>query len=114
MDSPLRPIRMPTADLYLADGTHLELGTDWHAGLGWWRIEESGRRRLTVAQAFEQAPRALRHEVLLEAQQLASVTMEEHRRAGGGDPECHVAVEVLAGEIRAAMVVLREDPSMRS
>lgn len=114
MHEPVPPRRIPSADLYLADGSHLELQCDWHRGLGWWRVDDSGRTRLAVGQAFERAPRVLRHEVLIEAQDLASVAMQEWLREGGGDPERHGAVEALIGEIHGAMVALRDDPSMRS
>lgn len=60
------------------------------------------------------APRVLRHEVLIEAQNLASVTLQECLRDGGGDPECHSASAALIGEIHAAMVALCDDPSIRS
>jgi hypothetical protein len=114
MNECLHPSRIPTADLYLTDGSHLELQRDWRRGLGWWRVDDDGRRRLTVAQAFEWAPRILRHEVLIEAQNLASVTLQECLRDGGGDPERHSASAALIGEIHAAMVALCDDPSIRS
>jgi hypothetical protein len=66
-----------------------------------------------VAQAFEWTPRVLRHEVLIEAQNLPSVTVQECLRDGGGDPECHSASAALIGEIHAAMVALCDDPSIR-
>jgi hypothetical protein len=105
--------RIPTANLYLADGSHLELECDWRPGLGWWRVDDGGRTRLTVTQSVERVSHALRHEVLIEAQTLATVTMRECLHEGG-DLERHSAVEVLIGEIHAAMVALRNEPSMRS
>jgi hypothetical protein len=105
--------RIPTANLYLADGSHLELECDWRRGLGWRHVDDGGRRRLTVAQAFERVSCVLRHEVLIEAQTLATVTMRECLHEGG-DLERHSAVEALIGEIHAAMVALRDEPSMRS
>ncbi|MEA2669908.1 MAG: hypothetical protein QOG45_128 [Chloroflexota bacterium] len=106
MHEPVHVTRIPTANLYLADGSHLELECDWHRGLGWWRVDDHGRGRLTVVQAFERVSRAVRHEVLIEAQTLATVTMHEWLQEAG-DLERHSAVEALIGEIQAAMVALR-------
>lgn len=119
MDAPppsavMRSPHVATADLYCAGGARLELETDWHRGLGWWRVDGDGRTRLSVADAFVQVPRSLEHEVLLEAEHLVDAVLREDLGEDGTDIGRRLGAEALRDEIRDAKKSLRELPSMRS